>query len=133
MSSNYKLCLIIYSGFLIFASFFMLMLWGASGHQVTFNFEHFLIPVYVIASISILILLVKIPHSSKKIKLLFNILAVISLIVNLYFALQYFVEIILGNLSFGFVVFSTALIGAFVMSIISLILEIIRKRNNISD
>ncbi len=133
MSSNYKLCLIIYSGFLIFASFFMLMLWGASGHQVTFNFEHFLIPVYVIASISILILLVKIPHSLKKIKLLFNVLAVISLIVNLYFALQYFVEIILGNLSFGFVVFSTALIGAFVMSIISLILEIIRKRNNISD
>lgn len=133
MSSNYKLSLIIYCGFLIFASFFMIMLWGASGHQGSFNFEHYLILFYVIASTLILIILVKIPHSSKKIKLLFDVLAVISLIVNLFSALQYFVEIILGNLSFGFVVFSTALIGAFVMSIISLILEIVRKRNGISD
>ena len=132
MTRNYKLCLIIYSAFLVFAIFFMLMLWGASGHQMNFKLEHYLVPVYAILSVSLLIITPKIPNSSKKIKIFFSILAITLLIISLYFAFRSFIEIISGNLNLGFVLFATALIGAFVMSIISLVYQITKNAKSSS-
>jgi hypothetical protein len=110
----------------------MLMLWGASGHQMNFKKEHYLVPVYAILCISLLIATPRTSYSLTKTKLFFSILSIITLIINSFFAIKSFIEIITGDLNLGFVLFATALIGAFIMAIISLFLEIAKKINSTS-
>lgn len=124
MQKQYKISFIIYSVMLIFSLLFMVTLWGASGHRIKLNYQHYLIAIFVITTISLLIAFPKIPTEKKQQKLIGGISCLVLLLVSLYFALQNLFSILTENLIIEFKVISTLFVGIFITAIIYLFKQI---------
>lgn len=122
MTKKYKISLIIYSIFLVFAILFNLMLLFASGHRVKFTVFHYLIPVYAFLSILLLILYPKI-SGDKKLILIFSL---VLLGISLYFAFGGLYIIFTGDLIPGFVITAFIFIVIFISSIAFLCSELLK-------
>lgn len=128
MTKRYRISLIIYSSFLVFAIIFYLMLLYASGHQVKLSVFHYLIPIYAALNILLLILYPKVLNNRKPIMFLILLL----LGVSIYFAFGGLYIILTGNLIVGFVISALIFIGIFISSIGVLAAEILMVNKSTS-
>ena len=93
MRKRFKINLIIYNAILIFAFLFMLVLRGASGHKFNFTLFDYLLPFYIILSISSLKIYPRISKSGMYRKFIFG-LAITLLFVSLILAVYLFYMIL---------------------------------------
>ncbi len=124
MEKLYKISFRIYSVMLIFSILFMLMLWGASGHRIKLNYQHYLIAIFALSSVSLLFVFPRIPTEMKQRKIISGVSCLVLLLVSLYFALQNLLIILAENLIAEFKVVSTLFIGIFVTAIVYLFKQI---------
>ncbi len=121
MQKGFKISFVIYSGMLIFSLLFMLMLLGASGHGVKLNYEHYLIGVFPLISISLLYIFPRISPENKNQKLIVGISSLAFMLVSLYYAFENVFSILTENLIIEFKIISTLFTGVFIATIIYLI------------
>ena len=132
MTRKYKISGIIYSGILVFALFFMLMLLGASGHKVKFDIWDYLVPVYPIVNIILLYTLPKVAEHNRKTKTIISIFIMLFLAMSLYLALRNLFEIFSEDLILEFVIFTLIISSIFISSIVFLVIEILKNKLNTS-
>lgn len=109
----------------IFSILFMLMLLGASGHRIKFNYQHYLIAVFPLISISLLYIFPRISPEKKKQKLIAGISSLAFILVSLYYAFENVFSILTENLIIEFKIISILFIGVFITTIIYLIKQIV--------
>ena len=124
MQKGYKISFVVYSGMLIFSVLFMLMLLGASGHRVKLNYEHYLIGVFLLISISLLYIFPRISPENQNQKLIVGISSLAFMLVSLYYAFENVFSILTENLIIEFKIISTLFTGVFIATIIYLIKQI---------
>jgi len=124
MQKGYKICLLIYSGMLIFSILFMLMLLGASSHKVNLKSEDLAIPVFALISISLLSIFPRVSSGKISVKLIVGVSAIVCLLISLYFALENLFSTLTENLIIEFKTFTTLFSGIFIATIIYLIKQI---------
>jgi predicted neutral ceramidase superfamily lipid hydrolase len=133
MEKKYKISFIIYGVILIFSILFTLLLWGASGHRIKLHYQHYLIAIFALASVSLLFIFPRIPTEMKQQKIISGVLCLVLLLVSLYFALQNLFIILTENLIAEFKVISTLFVGIFITAIVYLfvlIVMIIKQKRN---
>ena len=120
MEKQYKISFRIYSVMLIFSILFTLLLWGASGHKIKLNYQHYLIVIFALSSVFLLFIFPRIPTEMKQQKISSGVLCLVLLLVSLYFALQNLFIILTENLIPEFKVISTLFVGIFITAIVYL-------------
>lgn len=133
MQKGYKISFVIYSGMLIFSILFMLMLWGVSGHKITFKYYHYLIALFAIISILLLSIYPRISIKNINIKFITGISTLVLLFVSLYYALQNLYSLLTQNLILGFKTAATIFFGIFITTIIYLIKQIVLELKSIKN
>ncbi|WNM18192.1 hypothetical protein [Flavobacterium capsici] len=124
MQKQYKISFLVYSGMLVFALLFMLLLLGASGHRIKLNYQHYLIAFFAVTSISFLYMFPKMSAEKKLQKNICGVLCLILLSVSSYFALENLYSILTENLIAEFKIASMVFTGIFVTAIIYLLKQI---------
>lgn len=127
MEKQYKISFRIYSVMLIFSILFTLLLWGASGHRIKLNYQHYLIAIFALCSVSLLFIFPRIPTEMKQQKMISGVLCLASLLVSLYFALKNLFIILTENLIAEFKVVSTLFVGIFITAIVYLFKQIVME------
>lgn len=127
MEKQYKISFRIYNVMLIFSILFTLLLWGASGHRIKLNYQHYLIAIFALTSVSLLFIFPRIPTEMKQQKIVCGVFCLASLLVILYFALQNLYIILTENLIGEFKVVSTLFVGIFITSIVYLFKQIVME------
>lgn len=127
MQKGYKISFVIYSGMLIFSLLFMLMLLGASGHRIKFNYQHYLIAVFPLINVSLLYIYPRISPKKKTQKLIVGISSLAFILVSLYCAFENVFSILTENLIIEFKIISTLFTGVFITTIIYLIKQIVEE------
>ena len=125
MEKKYKISFRIYGVMLIFSILFTLLLWGASGHRIKLNYQHYLIAIFALASVSLLFIFPRIPTEKKQQKIISGVLCLVLLLVSLYFAVQNLFIILTENLIAEFKVISTLFVGIFITAIVYLFVLIV--------
>lgn len=126
MEKQYKISFRIYSVMLILSILFTILLWGASGHRIKLNYQHYLIAIFALSSVSLLFIFPRIPTAMKQQKIISGVLCLVSLLVSLYFALQNLFIILTENLVAEFKVISTLFIAIFITAIVYLFKLIVK-------
>jgi hypothetical protein len=124
MQKGYKISFIIYSGILIFSILFMLMLLGANGHRIKLNYEHYLIGVFPLISISLLYIFPRTSPDNRNQKLIVGISSLAFMLISLYYAFENVLSILTENLIIEFKIISTLFTVVFIATIIYLIKQI---------
>lgn len=125
MEKKYKICFRIYGVMLIFSILFTLLLWGASSHRIKLNYQHYLIAIFALSSVSLLFIFPRIPTEMKQQKIISGVVCLVLLLVSSYFALQNLFIILTDNLIAEFKVISTLFVGIFITAIAYLFVLIV--------
>jgi len=127
MQKGYKISFVIYSVMLIFSLLFMLMLLGASGHKIKFNYQHYLMAVFPLINISLLYIFPRISAKNTNQKRIVGVFSLAFILVSLYYALENLFSILTENLIIEFKIISTLFTGFFIATIIYLIKQIVTE------
>ena len=123
MNKRYRLSMNLYIGLSAFIIFFLLLIYGATGHQITFKEKDVLIPIFAVLTSLTLILFKKTTKDFKWIKAFLYLLMIALLTTNIYYVINHYLSFYDENLIIGFMIFSTFLVGVFSFSCVILIFE----------